>query len=178
MSAETLSTLHPLLFLLIMATLPAIGLPMTPFYVVAGIGYGVPLGLLLSVTATLFNLLLCFWIARGPLRPHLQARLVRRMPLLATVETQRNDAWRLAMMVKLVPGVPMFLKHYALGVVGVPLTVYLGAALLTTGPYSVAFVTLGESALEGDSGQALMAASLLLLALLATTFWRRNRAQR
>ncbi|WP_303854324.1 hypothetical protein, partial [Salinicola salarius] len=80
---EALETLHPLALLIAMAGLPALGIPMTPFYILAGLRFGVPGGLLFSAVATLLNLLLCYAIARGQLRPVLRASIERRFPALA-----------------------------------------------------------------------------------------------
>ncbi|WP_322529434.1 VTT domain-containing protein [Salinicola sp. LHM] len=175
---EALETLHPLALLIAMAGLPALGIPMTPFYILAGLRFGVPGGLLFSAVATLLNLLLCYAIASGQLRPVLRASIERRFPALAGLDDARQDAWRVTFLIKLVPGVPMFLKHYALGIAGVPLSIYLGVALLTTGPYGVAFVVLGQSALTGDIGQAMVAAGLLALIVTAVNIGLGRRARR
>ncbi|MGM8933186.1 TVP38/TMEM64 family protein [Salinicola halophyticus] len=162
-SREALEALHPLALLIAMAGLPTLGIPMTPFYILAGLRFGVPGGLMFSAAATLLNLLLCYAIASGHLRPVLRASIERCFPALAGLDDARQDAWRVTFLIKLVPGVPMFLKHYALGIAGVPLSIYLSVALLTTGPYAVAFVVLGQSALTGNVGQALVAAGVLAL---------------
>ncbi|MDF3919887.1 VTT domain-containing protein [Salinicola salarius] len=175
---EALETLHPLALLIAMAGLPALGIPMTPFYILAGLRFGVPGGLLFSAVATLLNLLLCYAIASGQLRPVLRTSIERRFPALAGLDDARQDAWRVTFLIKLVPGVPMFLKHYALGVAGVPLSIFLSVALLTTGPYGAAFVVLGQSALTGNVGQAMVAAGLLALIVTAVNIGLGRRARR
>lgn len=165
-SLETFETLHPLALLFAMVLLPALGLPMTPFYVIAGLRFGIPAGLAFSAIATLLNLLLCYAIAHGRLRPILRGSIERRFPALAALDQGRGDAWRVTFLIKLVPGVPMFIKHYALGIAGVPRLIYLTVALITTGPYAVAFVVLGKSALEGNIGQMLMTVALLVLVIV------------
>ncbi|GHB07482.1 hypothetical protein GCM10009038_00860 [Salinicola rhizosphaerae] len=170
-----IETLPALPLFAVMAGLPALGLPMTPLYVLAGLRFGIPAGLAFSAAATLLNLLLCYALASGRLRPLLQRRLARRFPRLGDLHEASGDAWRFALCVKLIPGVPMFLKHYALGALGVPCRIYLTAALLTTGPYGAAFVVLGQSALEGRAGLALVAISILLLTSVLLAGWRRRR---
>lgn len=172
-----LETLGPLPFFAAMAILPALGVPMTPFFVIAGLRFGIAGGLAISALAALSNLLLCYWIAHGRLRPLLRDIIERRFAALAGLDTDRRSAWRVTFLVKLVPGVPIFIKHYALGAAGVPRSIYLGVALVTTGPYGAAFVVLGESALKGDLGQALMALGALALIAASILAWRRQRAR-
>ena len=182
LALESLETLHPLALLMSMTLLPALGLPMTPFYVIAGLRFGIPAGLAFSAVATLLNLLLCYAIAHGRLRPALSRAIERRFPALAGLDRTRGDAWRVTFLIKLVPGVPMFIKHYALGIAGVPRSIYLTVALMTTGPYAVAFVVLGKSALEGDVGQILVAMALVALVVvtlkMAVGYRARRRAPR
>lgn len=175
---DRLETLPLFPLLVAMVILPALGLPMTPFFIIAGLRFGISGGLAFSAVATLLNLLLCYSVAHGRLRPLLQGAVQRRFPALVALDRDRRDAWRLTFMIKLVPGVPIFIKHYALGIAGVPRSIYLTVALLTTGPYGVAFVALGESALEGNVGQALIALSLLLLVAVLMAAWRRYREHR
>ncbi|KAA0017774.1 VTT domain-containing protein [Salinicola corii] len=182
LSLESLETLHSLPLLLMMVLLPALGLPMTPFYIIAGLRFGIPGGLAFSAIATLLNLLLCYAIAHGRLRPALSSAIERRFPALAGLDRTRGDAWRVTFLIKLVPGVPMFIKHYALGIAGVPRSIYLTVALMTTGPYAVAFVVLGKSALEGDVGQMLVALALVALVVvllnMAVGYWTRRGVSR
>lgn len=178
LSIETIETLHPLALLFAMVLLPALGLPMTPFYVIAGLRFGIPAGLAFSGAATLLNLLLCYAIAHGRLRPILRDVIERRFPAMAALDQARGDAWRVTFLIKLVPGVPMFIKHYALGIAGVPRSIYLAVALMTTGPYAVAFVVLGQSALEGDIGQMLVAFALLALVIVTLKMTLGYRARR
>lgn len=176
--AESIEQLNPWAFFAAMAVLPVLGMPITPFFVIAGLRFGIVGGLALAAMATTFNLLLCYWVAHGRLRPKLRGLIARRFPALANLDVDRRGAWRLTLLVKLVPGVPLFVKHYALGVAGVPLSIYLAVALLTTAPYGTAFVVLGESALEGDVGQALMALGGLMLLAVVVLVWRSFRSRR
>ena len=59
----------PVAFFGAMAVLPAIGIPVTPLFVLAGATFGVGPGLLGSGVALGLNLALCYAIARSALRP-------------------------------------------------------------------------------------------------------------
>jgi hypothetical protein len=73
----------PLVFFGSTAVLPAIGLPITPFFVLAGATFGVGPGLLGSGVALGLNLALCYAIARSRVRSWLEG-LLRRFEYACT----------------------------------------------------------------------------------------------
>jgi uncharacterized membrane protein YdjX (TVP38/TMEM64 family) len=167
---------RPLPFFALMAVAPAFGVPLTPFFILAGATFGGRVGLLGSGLALALNLALCFWIARSGLRPRL-ASLLRRLGYeLPDFGEEGRDVVRFALLVKLAPGVPAFVKTYGLGVAGVPFGLYFAVSMLVTGLYAVSLVVLGESLLEHDLRRALVAGGALVV-LLAAAFWglRRRR---
>lgn len=164
-------------FFLAMALLPALGVPITPFFIVAGATFGTYMGLAGSAIALSANLLLCYWIARSGLRPWL-ARLLARTRYEIPDFEKDEGALRFALLVKLAPGVPIFIKHYLLGMAGVPFWIYFAVSGLITGIYAVAFVVLGESLLEHDLGNGAIALAVLAAAGLAIYLWRRRMANR
>src|SRR5262245_40523709 len=68
---------RPLPFFAMMALFPCLGVPITPFFILAGATFGEPLGVLGSLSALTVNLTLCYWLGRSPLRRGLE-RLLRR----------------------------------------------------------------------------------------------------
>lgn len=164
-------------FFLAMAILPALGVPITPFFIVAGATFGVLIGLAGTAIALSTNLVLCYWIARSGLRPWL-GRLLARTRYRIPDFKKGEGALRFALLVKLAPGVPIFIKHYLLGMAGVPFWIYFGVSALITGIYAGAFVVLGESLLEHDLGTSAAAIAVLGLVALAIYLWRRRIAGR
>lgn len=92
----------PLPFFAALAVLPAFGVPTTPFYVLAGILFGVVGGLAGSALSLVLNLLLCYWIAHSGLKGWLESLLRKTRYDLPTLEGGR--AMRFALLVKLAPG--------------------------------------------------------------------------
>lgn len=160
-------------FFLAMALLPAVGVPITPFFIVAGATFGVHIGLAGSAAALTGNLLLCYWIARSGLRPWLAGLLARTRYRIPDFE-KGEGALRFALLVKLAPGVPVFIKHYLLGMAGVPFAIYFAVSAAITGLYGGAFVVLGESLLDHDVGGSAAAIAVLALVALAIYLWRRR----
>lgn len=163
-----------------MALLPAIGAPLTPFFLLAGAGFGVRIGLVGSAVALAVNLMLCYWIARSGLHARLEAILARFDYELPNFEARRADAIRLTVMVKLAPGVPNTIKHYGLALAGVPFAAYFGISMLVTGIYGAALVVLGESLLDHDLDRVFVTAAIVLAVggALWVVLSRRRRAAR
>jgi uncharacterized membrane protein YdjX (TVP38/TMEM64 family) len=162
-------------FFALMAVLPLLGVPMTPFFVLAGAMFGAVTGLIGSAVALAVNLLLGHWVAHSALRPYLtrflQQRTRYRLPDLGA---DVQDAVRFTVLVRLAPGVPLFLKNYVLGLAGIPLRSYFWLSMLLTGVYGVGFVLLGESMLAHNLAEAALAVALLGAAGFALYRWRRR----
>lgn len=167
----------PLPFFAALAVLPAIGVPTTPFYVLAGATFGVAGGLAGSAVSLAINLLLCYWIGhRSGLRAWLARRLQRWSRELPELEGGR--ALRFALVVKLAPGAPTFLKTYLLVIAGVPFRLYFGLSFVVTMAWAAGFIVLGESMQDRDFSQAAWAiavlAALALAVGLGVRHWRKR----
>ena len=165
---------RPLPFFALMALLPVIGVPITPFFIVAGATFGARLGLIGSGLAVATNLILCYGIARK-LRPRLKSLLRRFGYNLPDIGARKKGAVRFTLAVKLAPGLPQFVKNYGLGVAGVPFTPYFVLSMLITGVYGASFVVLGESLLTHDRGRAAIAAGFVAVLAVGLWWWRRRR---
>jgi uncharacterized membrane protein YdjX (TVP38/TMEM64 family) len=162
----------PVPFLAAMALLPALGVPITPLFLLAGATFGRTLGLVLSWVALGANLALCYFIASA-LRPRL-ASLVRRFGhALPDFGESRRGAVRFTLAVKATPGVPAFMKNYGLGVAGVSFPTYFALSMLITGAYAAALVLVGESLLQHDLGRTGVVLAVLTVCALALLRFRR-----
>ncbi|HEX3764903.1 MAG TPA: VTT domain-containing protein [Kofleriaceae bacterium] len=168
--------LHPVPFFFAMALLPAIGLPFTPFVMFAGASFGAIVGLIGSLIALAVNLVVCFWIARH-MRGPLESLLRRFDCQLPDFRRREKGSLRFVVAVKLAPGVPGFVKHYGLGLAGVPFLEYFVVAMLISGMYVAAFVILGDSLFEHDSRRAVIAIGVLA-GMTALVIWLRRRSAR
>jgi uncharacterized membrane protein YdjX (TVP38/TMEM64 family) len=160
----------PIQFFTMMALLPAVGLPITPFFVLAGATFGAKIGVLGSLVALAANLTGCYWIAQR-IRPRVES-LLRRYQYRLPEGAKKHPA-RTVVAVKLAPVVPAFVKSYALGLSGVPFGIYLGLSMLITGAWAVPLVVLGESLLKHETTRALWA--VVAVAALALILWLRRR---
>ncbi len=167
----------PITFFAAMAVLPAVGFPLTPFFVMAGAAFGTSLGLLGSLVGLGLNLALCYWIARSNLRGFIVSLLKRFNYELPNFEERERGSVRFAFLVKATPGVPGFLKNYLLGLVGVPFWVFFAVSMVMTGVYAAALVLLGGSLSRHNLNNTTLAVALILL--LGVLVWSaRSRSTR
>jgi uncharacterized membrane protein YdjX (TVP38/TMEM64 family) len=165
----------PPLFFAAMAILPAFGVPLTPFYLIAGATFGVRNGLVGSLIALSLNLSICYLVARKIPRAwlhHAPNRFGQNFPNFEGED--KSGAVRFTMFVKLTPGVPMLLKNYLIGLSGVPFDVYLCTSLVTSAAYAVPLMLLGDSLFDHSFRKASIAVVLALVAVAGVWFWRRQ----
>ena len=162
----------PLPFFSAMAILPAVGVPLTPFLILAGAVFGTRSALIGTAIAVGLNLTLCYFAARS-LRP-LLGNLLRRFSYdLPDFKERGSSAVRFTLAVKAAPGVPTFIKNYGLALAGVPFPLYFGLSMAMTAIYAVLLIFIGESLLEHRPDQALIVAGLL--AIGGAAWWLRRR---
>jgi uncharacterized membrane protein YdjX (TVP38/TMEM64 family) len=167
---------RPLPFFTAMTVVSVLGVPVTPLFVLAGVTFGARVGLVGSLLAVAASLASCYWIARalrGPMK-----RLLRRFGWeLPNLAEREKGAIRFTLAVKLAPGLPHFVKTYALGVAGVPFGTYFAISMLVTGTYAAALVVLGKSMFDHRSGTLWIAAAVIVVGL-GLWWWLRRRQQR
>jgi uncharacterized membrane protein YdjX (TVP38/TMEM64 family) len=154
-----------------MAVLPAVGMPITPFFVLAGATFGVGPGLLGSGVALGLNLTLCYAVARSGLRPKLESLLRRFDYELPDFGGTEKSALRFTLLVKLAPGAPAVVKNYLLGLTGVPFPLYFAASMLITGVYAVLCVVVGVSLFDHATHRLLLVAAVAVAVVLAVGLW-------
>jgi uncharacterized membrane protein YdjX (TVP38/TMEM64 family) len=168
----------PLRFFIVMSLLPVVGVPITPFFILAGTTFGIAVGLIVALSALLVQLVLSYWIANSRLRGLFEAMLRRFNYELPDFKGESRSAVRFTLMVKATPGIPNVVKNYGLASAGVPLGVFLVVSMALTGAYGAALVVLGESLFQHQSVRALVAiAVVVVLALLLSRWVKRRRDQ-
>jgi uncharacterized membrane protein YdjX (TVP38/TMEM64 family) len=166
---------QPWPFFVALALLPAVGVPTTPFFVIAGASFGTPVGLIGSLLALAFNLVMTYWLARSSVRPRLES-LMRRFDYDIPDFRQRGKgSLRFALLVKLAPGIPTFVKNYGLAIANVPFAMYFVLSMLITGAYAAALIVLGESLFEHNVSNAVIAAVVIVALALALWWWVHRR---
>lgn len=167
----------PLAFFAVMAILPALGVPTTPLFILAGATFGRRLGLLGSALALAANLAVVYRIARSSLQPRLASLLQRFDYALPNFAEARKGAFRFALTLKLAPGVPAFVKNYGLGVARVPFALYFGLSMLISGIYGGALVVFGESIFAHRIDRAVVLAAIVVAGAAGLAWWSKRRRE-
>jgi uncharacterized membrane protein YdjX (TVP38/TMEM64 family) len=159
------ATVNPLLFVLIFAIMPYVGVPTSALYVLAGSAYG-PwralgwcwLGLLLNI---ILGYLIGSWL-RGPISRWLE-RQGRKLPDVPSSET-----WKLILLTRILPGPPLVVQNLLLAVAGVPFPIYLLISFPVQMLFGFGFVFTGGAIFSGSTGLLITGVcALVALTLLA-----------
>jgi Uncharacterized conserved protein len=163
-------------FFVAMAVLPAVGVPASVFTLTAGPVFGpklgMPLVVVLSVAAMMFNIVMSYFLARRALRPVLE-KLIQRLGYKLP-DVPKEDMLDLTIIVRVTPGSPFPVQNYLLGLARVPFGMYVAVAFVVQAIYTPAFVLFGDALLQGKGRMAMVAGSLLVVAVVVT-HWVRKR---
>jgi uncharacterized membrane protein YdjX (TVP38/TMEM64 family) len=156
----------PLVFFLAMALLPAVGVPLMFFTLVAGEAFAaqLTLGGVLAITLVVvaFNLALTYWLARRAVHPLLE-RLLQRFGYSVPRVTPEN-ALSITLLVRLTPGPPYSFQCYLLGLAAVPFRTYLVTSWICLLPWVIGAVVLGRGAFNGNLKMVLIGFGVLVAA--------------
>lgn len=147
--------------------LPIVGVPASPLFIVAGYAYGVKIGLLVSAAGLTFNIILCYFIARF-FRRAIKRLLNRRGHVVP--EVPEAEFPRLVLLVRLMPGSPLILQNYLLGLARTPFRIYVIYSLIVQYPVMAAYLLSGGSLFEGKWGLLFAGVCLLVVMALLTRF--------
>ena len=170
---ESYGAQYPWAIFLALVILPGFAFPASPLLLLAGAVWGstaTSCGLALS--AILLNIGWTHLLAAGPCKALVIRLLGKRGDRWSALP--RADLIKLAWILRVTPGVPLFVQNYGLGVLGVPLRHSLLAALPITGLYVCGFVLTGGAIFSGRFGLVLTGAGLIAAAAVATHLLRKR----
>ncbi len=167
-SLESWLAARPFWLVVALATLPGLPLPSSALLAAAGVVWrGNPaFGCAAAVLAMGLCQLWTYGFAAGPGR-----RLVGRMLAEGGYKLPQAPGGghvRLVMVLRLTPGIPFFVQNYALGLLRVPLRVYVPVSLLCNAAWVCGLVLTGAGLGGGRIMPLLGGASVIVLALLLT----------
>ncbi len=162
----------PVPFFIALAILPAVGFPTGPFYILAGASY--PLWVnIIGISASLaFHVAMTYWLARTWLRSFFEWLLLKTGYTLPMLDEKR--ALRFALLVKMAPGLPTFLKNYAIGMSGISFKLHFIVCFSVTACYAAIFATMGDSIVERDLGTGVISVALFLVLAFGLYLLRRR----
>lgn len=152
---------HPVLFLLMFASLPLVGFPISVFLVLIGAKFGAWGGVMVVAVGMPIHLMVAFLAAHSFLRSVIRWYLEKidyRLP-----EVPQDKVIWFSYFFMAVPGLSYTLKNYALAISGVPFRHFFLSGYLIQGAMGIPFVIAGH-ALAGES--LLLLAGVLVVLIL------------
>lgn len=151
-------------FFTALAVLPALGFPLSAFWLTAGSVFGPQIGMgwviVWSGVALAVNLALTYWLARYAFRPLLERLCTWLGYKLPVVDAE--DHVGLSVLVRVTPGPPFFVQGYLLGLAEVKFGVYMLVSWLASMAYGVAIIVFAQALMSGKDGGGI---KLIILAV-------------
>jgi uncharacterized membrane protein YdjX (TVP38/TMEM64 family) len=176
---DFLGLLHrggPIPFFICFAVLPLAGVPGTPFLLIAGAAFGPWVSLIGMAAALAVQLSLAYWLAHRYLHQFLE-RLARKTKY-GVPDVKPENHLKFAVLVRVTPGLPPFLKHYVISLAGVPFRTFFWVTWPISLVSSAALILLGDAAFDRDiEDLAVLAVVVIVLFLLYKIIRRRLERQ-
>ncbi|MCW1923518.1 VTT domain-containing protein [Luteolibacter arcticus] len=169
-------TRYPWALFVALVFLPGIGFPAGVLLLLAGIVWGSHYtSCLIALAAIALNVMWTHCLAAGPARKVMTRWMGERLqPWFAL---PRTDLMKIAWLLRVTPGVPLFVQNYALGALGVPLRLSLLTALPVVSLYACGFVLTGGAIFDGRLGLAISGLALVAAAAIATRLFPAKQAK-
>lgn len=169
----TLRSAGPGAFYSAAVVLPAVGVPVAPFFLGGAALFGPWIGFAGGLAAFVGCITLSHALAVGVLRRPLTAIVARLgWTVPAIPPASRRD---MILLIRITPGLPFPVQNYLLSLGGVPLLPNILWSLPVFTLYLAAFCFLGGSLFSGRFGTAALGVALLIVAILAVRLLRRRR---
>jgi uncharacterized membrane protein YdjX (TVP38/TMEM64 family) len=169
---------HPGWLFVALVILNGLPFPASVLFVMAGVVWGerpmVACGY--GLTALVLNQAWTYALAAGPAHT-LVGRVLSRCGWKIPVLKTENVTDTLLVM-RLVPGIPLFVQNYVLGLLRVPYGRYAWMSLVCSGPPVIGFILAGAGIAGGEWKIALLGIAVLALALVAVRVFLRKKKLR
>ena len=166
----------PWAFFSALALLPAIGFPISVFYLTAGSAFAERMGMVGVLSAAglalLINISLTYWIARYGLRPWLEQMISRtkyKIPVVAPAEQAE-----ITLLLRITPGPPFFVQGCLLGLAEIRFRTYVWISWVVAMAYASGFIIFGDAILHGKGRLAFIGLSALVAVTLIVHLLRRH----
>lgn len=156
-------TKNPWALFLALVILPGLPVPTSLLMLTAGVVWREQpvMACGLCMLALALNFTWTYWLAAGPAR-----RLVEKLLTATSLkipELPHGDHLKLILVLRLTPGIPLFLQNYLLGFLRAPFYLYLPVSLLCTGIICSGVILSGAGLADGNLKWAITGLSLIVL---------------
>ena len=163
----------PIAYMALFTLLPAFFFPVAVLALAGGLLFGLWWGSVYTFIGAMLNCTLMFLLARYAGRKQVEA-LVRKKLSQEWQQRLQNlnssGGFALLVILRLIPAVPYNLINYAFGLTAMPWRTYIIGSAIGIIPGTLAFINIGDKALDVTSPDFWIAIGLLLLLLAVTGF--------
>ncbi len=155
------------------ALLPAFFFPVAVLALAGGLLFGLWWGSFYTFLGAILNCSLMFFLARYVGRKQVEQLIQKKLSSVWQQRLQNLDSsggFLLLVILRLIPAVPYNLINYAFGLSAMSYPVYILASAIGIIPGTLAFINIGDKALDVTSPDFWVAIGLLLLLLVVTAF--------
>ncbi|MES2995560.1 MAG: VTT domain-containing protein [Verrucomicrobiota bacterium] len=169
---ETFLKANPVWLFAALVVLPGLPIPTSALLLIAGSVWGEhPIAACgISILALLLNMTWTYWLAAGPARGLMEKILASgeiRLPPL-----RRTNQVGMILVLRLTPGLPLFLQNYLLGFFRVNFWLYLGLSFLCSGIIACGFVLAGAGISDGNAMPLIAGLSLIMVGFVVVRMIR------
>lgn len=177
-AVEVVLTARPWLLFVGLVVLPGVLVPTSALLVLAGTVWSdrPVTACLLCLAATAMNMTWTYWVAARPARGLVEKLLAATT--LQIPELPKGDHLRMVLILRLTPGLPLFLQNYLLGFFRVPFRLYLPVSIGCNGLITIGIVLSTAGVANGNlmpviSGVALVALGMVVVQAIKAKMLKR-----
>lgn len=155
------------------ALLPAFFFPVAVLALAGGLLFGLFWGSVYTFIGAILNCTLMFLLARYAGREKVEALIQKKLSPVWQQRLQNlnsSGGFALLVILRLIPAVPYNLINYAFGLTAMPWRTYIIGSAIGIIPGTLAFINIGDKALDVTSPDFWIAIGLLTLLLVVTGF--------
>ena len=141
--------IHPLYFLLAMSVLPAVGFPISAFYLLAGIAYHWSLAWLLCILSLALNVSLSYFLTRYFLRDPIAAMLQKRGYRIPQIS--ETNQLRMTFLLRAVPGPPYPLQNYLLSLAEIKFPLYFAVSVSVQSVFALGMISISNEIIKNGN---------------------------
>lgn len=169
---DQFETLHPAFFVLGLVLLPLGPVPLSPIWILAGMRFGPVVGICVSGICLFANFGIAYVLSARLFRGQIEQLLKKRHFKVPQVLEQ--DQVKFTFLIRLIPGMPIFIQNYLLGVVRVKARYYFGIGIPIQLLYMTGFNLFGEALFEGKRGMLIFTGLFLVTVILAVKLFGKH----
>lgn len=161
---QQFETIHPVFFILGLMLLPLWPVPVSPIWLLAGMRFGPVVAMAISAFSLILNFGLAYLLSAKLIRGPIERILIRYK--FTIPQLPKEDQAKFTFLIRLVPGNPLCVQNYLLGIMRVKPILYFGIGIPIQLLYALTFIQFGGALFHGQVGRLIIAALFLIVIIL------------